>query len=245
MWVRLIDGLPPSQRAWLAASQPLTLHGNTMIVAVKDEFTRGQLETRLRPRLETALSAWLDRDIRLAVTVDQALDVPAQVVDAAAEAGQDDMSTFPYDDSGVPPVPCGTTRTTWRRSTRRRLPPWPRSARGPWCRQLVDQRGRGAAEPEVPLRDLRHRLVEPLRPRRCRRGGRGSGKAYNPLLVYGESGLGKTHLLHAIGHYVRSLYSGARVRYVSSEEFTNDFINAIATTGHRSSSAATARSTSC
>ena len=53
------------------------------------------------------------------------------------------------------------------------------------------------------------------------------GKAYNPLLVYGESGLGKTHLLHAIGHYVRSLYSGAKVRYVSSEEFTNEFINAI------------------
>ena len=53
------------------------------------------------------------------------------------------------------------------------------------------------------------------------------GKAYNPLLVYGDSGLGKTHLLHAIGHYVRSLYTGARVRYVSSEEFTNEFINAI------------------
>src|SRR5690606_30561412 len=53
------------------------------------------------------------------------------------------------------------------------------------------------------------------------------GRAYNPLLVYGESGLGKTHLLHAIGHYVRSLYSGAKVRYVSSEEFTNEFINAI------------------
>ena len=48
------------------------------------------------------------------------------------------------------------------------------------------------------------------------------GKAYNPLLVYGDSGLGKTHLLHAIGHYVRNLYAGARIRYVSSEEFTND-----------------------
>ena len=53
-------------------------------------------------------------------------------------------------------------------------------------------------------------------------------KAYNPLFVYGGSGLGKTHLLHAIGHYAISLYKGIRVRYVSSEEFTNDFINAIA-----------------
>jgi chromosomal replication initiator protein len=52
-------------------------------------------------------------------------------------------------------------------------------------------------------------------------------KAYNPLFIYGESGLGKTHLLHAIGHYTQHLYAHARVRYVSSEEFTNDFINSI------------------
>jgi chromosomal replication initiator protein len=52
-------------------------------------------------------------------------------------------------------------------------------------------------------------------------------KAYNPLFVYGESGLGKTHLLHAIGHYAQSLYPAVRVRYVNSEEFTNDFINSI------------------
>ncbi|MGW6917434.1 chromosomal replication initiator protein DnaA [Kitasatospora sp. NPDC054939] len=52
-------------------------------------------------------------------------------------------------------------------------------------------------------------------------------KAYNPLFIYGESGLGKTHLLHAIGHYSRSLFPGTRVRYVSSEEFTNEFINSI------------------
>jgi chromosomal replication initiator protein len=52
-------------------------------------------------------------------------------------------------------------------------------------------------------------------------------KAYNPLFIYGDSGLGKTHLLHAIGHYTRALAPGTRVRYVSSEEFTNDFINSI------------------
>jgi chromosomal replication initiator protein len=52
-------------------------------------------------------------------------------------------------------------------------------------------------------------------------------KTYNPLFIYGDSGLGKTHLLHAIGHYAQSLYQGVKVRYVSSEEFTNDFINMI------------------
>ena len=52
-------------------------------------------------------------------------------------------------------------------------------------------------------------------------------KAYNPLFIYGESGLGKTHLLHAIGAYAKELYGNTRVRYVSSEEFTNDFINSI------------------
>ncbi len=52
-------------------------------------------------------------------------------------------------------------------------------------------------------------------------------KAYNPLFIYGDSGLGKTHLLHAIGHYATSLGNARSVRYVSTEEFTNDFINSL------------------
>ncbi len=55
------------------------------------------------------------------------------------------------------------------------------------------------------------------------------GLTYNPLFVYGDAGLGKTHLLQAVGHYVTENYRGYRVRYVSSETFLNDFVDAIRT----------------
>ena len=53
------------------------------------------------------------------------------------------------------------------------------------------------------------------------------GRSYNPLFIYGPAGLGKTHLLHAIGHHVRTVFRNKRVRYVSTETFMNEFVDAI------------------
>ena len=61
----------------------------------------------------------------------------------------------------------------------------------------------------------------------CRAVAEKPAQAYNPLFIWGESGLGKTHLLHAIGHYARELRSGMKVRYISSEEMTNEFVNSV------------------
>ncbi|MGO3361672.1 MAG: chromosomal replication initiator protein DnaA [Corynebacterium sp.] len=61
----------------------------------------------------------------------------------------------------------------------------------------------------------------------CRAVAERPAQAYNPLFIWGESGLGKTHLLHAIGHYARDLRTGMNVRYISSEEMTNEFVNSV------------------
>src|SRR4051794_2949970 len=72
-WQRVIEDLQPNQQAWVRASEPAGWHGNTAIIAVGDDFTRTQLEGRLRGQLEDALTESFGREIRLAVTVNPAL----------------------------------------------------------------------------------------------------------------------------------------------------------------------------
>ena len=86
-WASVLADLQPNQRAWLRASEPVTLHGNTAIVAVPNDFTRNQLEGRLRGQLEDALTVRFGREIRIAVTVNPELD---ESVTADPGPGPDD-----------------------------------------------------------------------------------------------------------------------------------------------------------
>ncbi|MGZ4487093.1 MAG: DnaA ATPase domain-containing protein, partial [Nocardioides sp.] len=197
-----MDDLQPNQRAWLRASEPVTLHESTAIIAVPNDFTRGQLEGRLRGQLEDALTVAFGREIRIAVTVnpqldDQAVaDLPTDQMDTPTSP-QIDMSTNAPGLTGIDPQvmapePADASRPASSLETR--LNP-----KYTFETFVIGSSNRFPHAAAVAVAEA-------------------PGKAYNPLLVYGDSGLGKTHLLHAIGHYVRSLYSGAKVRYVSSEE---------------------------
>jgi len=203
-WRTVLADLQAHQRAWLHASEPMTLHESTAIIAVPNEFTRGQLEGRLRPQIEDALSESFGHEIRIAVTVNPALETEATTGpnETVSDDRQSDMSTDRYFDDEPPPVePAPQQRPASALETR--LNP-----KYTFETFVIGSSNRFPHAAAVAVAEA-------------------PGKAYNPLMVYGESGLGKTHLLHAIGHYVRSLYAGAKVRYVSSEEFTNEFINAI------------------
>ncbi|WP_101396309.1 chromosomal replication initiator protein DnaA [Phycicoccus duodecadis] len=234
------DGIPVQQRAFLGLARLVGLLDDTALIAVPNDFTKDQVETRLRDRVTHVLSERLGRDVRLAVTVDPSLaDLPLDGREPGAGSAADDAAD--HNDPGH------DQRAADRRQQIHDL-------------ELIDDDESGAG------RDHHGRpaLVEVPGMRRPRPGtqvpeqveltrlnpkytfdtfvigasnrfahaaavavAEAPAKAYNPLFVYGDSGLGKTHLLHAIGHYARALFPNVKVRYVNSEEFTNDFINSI------------------
>jgi chromosomal replication initiator protein len=249
VWARSLDGLAdlqiqPHQRAWLKLTRPLGLVENTALIATPNEFVKEQLETRLRALVTQALSQQLGRDIQLAVTVDPAPQAtmpgsgpgadlaaeppapPAPRLLAGPQAAEDDHAprpgapaplSQPAHGGGVP----GTGEAVRQDQGHPGLHGGPGAM--PTAPRLGGTRLNSKYTFETFVIGSSNRFAHAA----AVAVAEAPAKAYNPLFVYGDSGLGKTHLLHAIGHYAQTLYTGLKVRYVSSEEFTNDFINMI------------------
>ncbi|MFC5731229.1 MULTISPECIES: chromosomal replication initiator protein DnaA [Nocardioides] len=229
-WSAVVGELQAHQRAWLQASKPVTLHGSTAIVAVPDDFTRKRLEGRLRGQLEDALTDRFGHEVQLAVTVDGTLrhdvpfDAPTSYDTATVFEAQGDMSTNQHIDSSTfDAAPALTVQPGPDSGGFEGADMAAASAAGPSATGAGESRLNPKYTFETFVIGSSNRFPHAA----AVAVSEAPGKSYNPLLVYGESGLGKTHLLHAIGHYVRTIYAGSKVRYVSSEEFTNEFINAI------------------
>lgn len=203
----LSDGsLTPQQRAFMMLTRPLGLVEDTALIAAPNDFVKDVLETRLRPTVVAALSESLGREIRLAVTVDPSID-------PSIDEATDEVADATYADQAA--VEAGPPKDRFDETTR--------PGTGAPGIRVEDARLNDKYTFETFVIGSSNRFAHAAAVAVAEQPAR----AYNPLFVYGGSGLGKTHLLHAIGHYTRTLYKGTRVRYVSSEEFTNEFINSI------------------
>ncbi|MFC3689142.1 chromosomal replication initiator protein DnaA [Aquipuribacter hungaricus] len=240
-WAASIAAMPsdlsPLHRGQLRSARLVALEVDTAQVAVASSFDRQLIETKLLDTVVDALSETTGQQWRLAVVVDPGL--------GGLDGGAAPAHVLPFDrlgDHGVRRDLGGDRQVldlTDIDDEDDRSPAELREIRGRHAGHHDSQRGAATRR-----RTLAEEAEARLNPRYTFETfvigasnrfahaaavavAEAPAKAYNPLFVYGESGLGKTHLLHAIGHYVQSLYGGMRVRYVNSEEFTNDFINSI------------------
>jgi chromosomal replication initiator protein len=194
------ERITPQLYGFLSLVEPKGIMAGTLYLEVPNEFTRGMIEQRSRVPLLNAIGGL---DESLAVS-NFAIVVNPEIQQESLEAPVEQPDPGYIDIPAAPAAAPVTEITAPPRNADTRLNP-----KYSFDNFVIGQSNRFAHAAAVAVAEA-------------------PAKAYNPLFIYGESGLGKTHLLHAIGHYAMSLYPGIRVRYVSSEEFTNDFINSIA-----------------
>jgi len=248
------DGIPVQQRAFLSLARLVGLLDDTALIAVPNDFTKDIVETRLRERVRDTLGDQLGREVRLAVTVDPSLgeipgsDLPPEWedepvdpgpgpldVDASSDDGHErrtadrraQLDDIEGDDDAESGVAAGAHRSGADGAAGAPIVAVPGMRRPRPGTQQPEQVELTRLNPKYTFDTFVIGASNRFAHAAAVAVAEAPAKAYNPLFVYGDSGLGKTHLLHAIGHYARHLFPQVKVRYVNSEEFTNDFINSI------------------
>jgi chromosomal replication initiator protein len=232
VWNRAITQLDdpsvrPHQRAWLSLTRPIGLLEDTALLAAPNTYAKDYLENNLRPLITSALTEALGRQINVAVTIEPmepGAERPIALV--PIEPGSATLETVDAaDDQEIDTYDRFSDNFNDRFEEEDPLPSRGLFANGSSSVIRIDHDARlnpkYTFETFVPGSSNRFAHAAAVAVAEA------PAKAYNPLFIYGDSGLGKTHLLHAIGNYGRRLEPTMRVRYVSSEEFTNDFINSV------------------
>ena len=204
LWSRSLTDLQThltgaAQRAWLDDTRPVGFSGDTVVLAAPHSFAREQLDSRYGAVLRGALTRAAGRPLEVVVTVRPDAEISAAREEAIQASDAAQQQARHMQDRLEP----GPERFTGGSDRASQL-----SEKYTFDRFVIGASNRFAHAASFAVAEA-------------------PAKAYNPLFIYGGAGLGKTHLLQAIGHYTMSLYPGMQVRYVTSEQFTNEFIDAI------------------
>ena len=215
------DQLSGTQLAFIRLTRPLGVLDGTVLLAVPSDFAKEFLETKARDALTSSLGDAFGVPMRYAVTVDTSLEDASPAPEPGPTARSGAAGTGAVGVAGAGAV--GVAGAGAIGASQPTLPAVP--TRPPGHRPVSAEPTR--LNPKYTFETFVIGASNRFAHAAATAVAEAPAKAYNPLFIYGGSGLGKTHLLHAVGHYAGSLYPGIRVRYVNSEEFTNDFINSI------------------